>query len=82
MKKENKSFSTYIVAGIFTGVLSSIIKDSRIGLAIAILILFILPKILGKMWGEEKAKWWFGNGGFVYIIIWVVSWTILYNLGV
>lgn len=80
MKKENKSLSAYFAAGIVTGVLSFLIGDKLIALALMIAIAGILVKVLGKILGEEKIKWWIGNGVWIYIFVWAISWTILYNL--
>ena len=80
MKKENKSLSAYFAAGIATGVLSFLIGDKLIALVLMIAIAGILVKVLGKILGEEKIRWWISNGMWIYIFVWIISWTILYNL--
>ena len=48
-----------------------------IGFVLLIVIGFITERIVGE---KKGIKWWFGNGGFIYILIWVVVWVLLFNL--
>jgi cation transport ATPase len=47
-----------------------------LGFAVLIGLGFTLERALGK----KGVKWWLGNGGVVYVFVWVVAWVLLFNL--
>lgn len=80
MKKENKSFSVYIVAGILAGVLSFFLNNQAYALLSMVVVAAVLVKVLERFLGKEKIKWWLTNGLWIYFLLWVISWTVLYNI--
>ncbi len=80
MKKENKSLSVYLVAGMFAGMISFFIGNEQIALLIMVAIAAVLVKVLEKFLGKEKITWWIGNGIMIHVFVWIVSWAMLYNL--
>jgi len=49
------------------------------GLGMVVLLVFI-TLVLNKILGKEKVGWWIKNGIWIYIFIWIISWSVLYNL--
>ncbi len=47
-----------------------------IGLAIVIAFGYVLEMFLGK----KGIKWWLSNGMIVYLFIWLITWTVFYNM--
>ena len=80
MKKEDKSFAVHFIAGIFAGALSFWIGRKLYALFIMVGLLAILINILNRLLGKEKIDFWIKNGAWIYVFVWVISWTILYNL--
>ncbi len=81
MKNETKSMVIYLIAGIVMGGISFYIKNSLYSLVLAVAALagiyYLLKKTL-KI--NEKFKWFLSNGGWIYIFIWFISWTIFINV--
>lgn len=48
-----------------------------LGFAVLVAIGFALERVVGK----KGVKWWLGNGGIIYLFVWVVTWVLLFNLG-
>lgn len=48
-----------------------------VGIATLVAIGYLLEKFLGK----RGFKWWFANGMFIYIFVWLVGWIYFFNLG-
>jgi hypothetical protein len=46
------------------------------GFVIVIAYGYVLERFLGK----KGIKWWIGNGLFIYLLVWLVAWTFLFNL--
>jgi hypothetical protein len=46
------------------------------GFGLLILMGFALQKGLGN----KGIKWWIGNGAFIYLFIWLISWTFFFNM--
>ena len=80
MKKENKSFSVHIIAGILAGVLSFFLDNQAYALLAMVVVAAVLVKALERFLGKEKIKWWLTNGLWIYLLLWVISWTVLYNI--
>ncbi len=80
MKKENKSYAVYFIGGVVAGILSFLLNSKLYaGLGMAALLVFI-TLVLNKILGKEKVEWWIKNGIWIYIFMWIISWTVLYNL--
>lgn len=80
MKKENKSFFSHAAAGTVAGVISFLVGNKLAGFVIMIAILAVFIKLMEKLLGKEKFNWWFSNGVWIYIFLWLVSWTLFYNI--
>jgi len=83
MKVETKSLIVYVVIGIIVGYISSLSRISYgdlgnyLSLILAIIFFFITAVILRKILkANEKFKWFWSNGGWVYVFVWFISWII------
>jgi hypothetical protein len=48
-------------------------------LGIAVLIAAGYP--LEKAFGKRGFRWWFTNGIFIYLFVWLVGWIYFFNAG-
>ena len=68
------------VVGGIVGVASFFINYPPVSLVLALVILAVFMLALKKTIKEQKGKkWWFSNAAIVYIFVWFVVWTILFN---
>ena len=79
---EIKTTVIFAILGIVVGYASFLINNSvqsfLLMIVIALAFVFILKKTL-KI--NENSKWWFSNGLPIYILLWFITWIILYNVG-
>lgn len=80
MKKENKSFSVYMAAGVAVGVISFLLKSQALALLLMVAVAAVLVKALDRLMGKEKFKWWLSNGLWIYFMTWIITWIVFYNL--
>ncbi|MDD5416548.1 MAG: hypothetical protein PHU12_01075 [Candidatus Aenigmarchaeota archaeon] len=81
MKNENKVMFGYILYGILVGAASYYMKNVIASLLTMLMILYIGKFTLGKIFKiTEKFKWFLTNGGWMYIFVWFIVWTILINV--
>jgi len=80
--KELTSTLILAIAGIIVGYVSFLINNTTTSfvlmIVIGIVVVFALKKSM-KIQGEIKK--WFGSGLIAYVILWLVVWTIFYNVG-
>lgn len=80
MKIENKSTIAYVILGIILGYISFLLKNNLTSLGLMLVVLYVSPFVLNKILKiNEKIKWYLSNGGWIYIFIWFITWTIFYN---
>ena len=81
MDKEKTVMLMHLVAGLVAGYLSYIIRSNLYALVIMLFIMLVMKRATDAVTKEkQKPAWWLGNGGFVYIFIWLISWIIFFNL--
>lgn len=81
MKRENKITIAYVILGILMGYLSYLLKNNYLSLTIAIIILYLGSEAFKRIFKiNENFKWFWSNGGWIYIFIWFIVWIIFYNL--
>ncbi len=64
------------------GYISFLLNSSLLALSLAVVVLLVSAFALkSAMRIRESAKWWL-NPAIVYIFLWIIVWTIFYNLSV
>jgi len=61
------------------GYISYLLNHWVVGI-IGIVVLVALGYAVEKMTKKKGMKWWFGNGLFIYLMFWLVSWTLFLNI--
>jgi hypothetical protein len=86
MKKENKSMIVYIIIGIIIGYLSQMGRNlygesgNYIAVSLALIFLVATAEINKKAFKIDKEfKWFWSNGGWVYLFVWFITWIIFFN---
>ena len=81
MKKKNKSTSIYVIAGIVIGYASFLINNEFLALGLAVVVMFLIAEILKRALKlDEKFRWFWSSGGWIYLFIWFITWVLFYNL--
>lgn len=80
-----KSNIVFGIAGILLGAsamsVSNAIGSPIYNLVILIVVIFALKIFLERFAGIKQPKgWWFSNGVMLCIFLWIVIWTILFNM--
>jgi len=81
---ELNSSILHAITGIIAGYLSFTMNSVGLAVVVMIVILAISMALTKVAIQSEKkdAKWWLGNGVIVYILLWIVVWTIYYNIAI
>ena len=77
---ELRTVVVYAVAALIMGYVSFYINHTAYATLAMVLVLIVLTfamKAIFKI--KEGVKWWLGNGVIVYILLWLITWTIFYN---
>jgi len=78
--QELQAVSLFAVIAVVIGYVSFLMNSSLGSLILAIAVLvgsILITRKLLKI--KQSAKWWF-NPIIVYLFIWIIVWTIFYNL--
>ena len=77
---EIRTTLVYAVLAVVMGYVSFLINHTAYATLAALFVLLAGTVAMRFVWKiKEGAKWWLGNGAVVYIILWMIIWTILYN---
>ncbi|NOX71566.1 MAG: hypothetical protein GXO64_02605 [Candidatus Micrarchaeota archaeon] len=77
--KSKISLVIHSVAGISMGYVSMLIGNPLQAAGVAIGVLVVIGYLVEFLVKKKGMKWWFSNGGFLYILFWIVFWTFFYN---
>jgi len=81
MKTENKSIIAFTLLGILMGYISYLLKNNFLSLGIALVFLYAGGELFKRLFKiNENFKWFWSNGGWIYLFIWFIVWIIFYNL--
>jgi hypothetical protein len=81
MKTKSKSNLIYVLAGIVIGYVSYMLNDHFMSIGLAIVSFVLVAGLVKKVFKvDEKFKWFWSNGGWLYLFIWFITWVIFYNL--
>ena len=86
MKVETKISIVYIIIGIIIGYFSQMSRDIYgetgvyIALSAALIFLVITAEVNKKVFKINKEfKWFWSNGGWIYLVVWFITWIIFFN---
>lgn len=64
------------VVAAYVAVQVDILLAGVIGIVLLVAVGYPLERLVGK----RGFKWWFANGIFIYLLLWLVVWIYLFNL--
>ena len=80
LKASRITVGVHTLVAVAIGWLSPQINAWLAGL-IGIVILFMIGHLSERIVGEKKgAAWWIGNGAFIYLLVWLITWTYFFNV--
>jgi hypothetical protein len=86
MKLETKTMTVYIIVGIIVGYLSELGRSlygatgNYVAISLALVFLVITAEVSKKLFKIDKEfKWFLSNGGWIYLLVWFISWIIFFN---
>ena len=78
---ELRTTLVYAVVGAVMGYVSFVINHTIYAAFAALAVLLGVTAVMQFAWKiKEDYKWWLGNGGLIYVFVWFVVWTLLYNV--
>ena len=79
--KELVTTLVFAVLGIAVGYASFAINNSIQAFFVMLLVAVAFYLALGKFAKiKQDRRWWLGNAAIIYVLVWIVSWTIYYNV--
>ena len=77
---ELRTTSVYTVAAVIMGYVSLTINHTAYATLASLIVLVVVTLAMRAAFKiKEGAKWWLGNGVIVYLLLWMIVWTIFYN---
>jgi hypothetical protein len=77
------SVMIYVIVGVALG-FASLTISSYVGNILTIFLALVLAWLTGmavqQAVGKRDVKWLIGNGLFIYIFVWLISWIFFFNL--
>ena len=81
LKIQRVSVLVHAVLGVIAGYISIYFSRFWYSLGFSIAVLIIIGFVGQKTYAKGKdRKWWAGNGIAIYILVWLVSWILFFNL--
>jgi hypothetical protein len=81
MKTENKTTLAFTILGILIGYVSYLSRNNYLALMLAAVFLYVGYELFKRIFKiNEKFRWFWSNGGWIYIFVWFIVWIIFYNL--
>lgn len=80
LKASRVSLGIHTVAGIAAGYAAHVLADGLYAFGAMVIILLITGYATEFALKKKGIKWWVSNGALLYILIWLVSWTFLFNM--
>jgi len=85
LKAARVSLGIHAVAAIAMGWVSievAAMSRSLFAAILGLVVLYALGTVAQRATGQKGIKWWAANGLVVYLFVWFISWTVLYNLAI
>ena len=77
---ELRTVVVYAIAAVIMGYVALYINNTAYATVAAFVVLVVLTFAMKAAFKiKEGVKWWLGNGVIVYILLWLIVWTIFYN---
>jgi len=70
----------FVGLGILSGFLSKLFGDLTLSISLPLLIYFIFQVLSFKFIKSRKSRSIFYTGFMAFVLIWLVTWIILYNI--
>lgn len=80
--KELTTAIAFAVVGIAVGYASFLANNSALSFVLMIVVaavFYFIFKAAAKI--KEDRRWWIGNAFIIYILLWFITWTAYYNIG-
>lgn len=74
------SVTLHAVVAILVGYFSFWINNNLYAGLLGLVLLVVMGYPLERFTGKRGLKWWFANGIFIYLMLWLVSWTYFLNV--
>lgn len=72
----------FAALGVVVGYASFLISTNAGALVLMLLVAVMTVVVLKKAAKmSEDFRWWLGNGLAVYVLLWLITWAIFYNIG-
>jgi hypothetical protein len=81
MKIERLMYILFTVLGIAGGAISAWIGDLFLSVLVPSALYAAATVALLKFFEEKRRKWMIYNGLVTFVLVWIVVWISLYNLG-
>lgn len=80
LKATRISVLTHAIVAMIIGWVSLQLATFYYAFPLAIAVLIALGFIMERALGKRGIKWWIGTGVIIYLFVWYVTWTYLFNL--
>ena len=77
------SIALHVVVAALIGWVSVVVSriyGDWISILLGLLVLWAIGKVSNKIVGKKGFKWWFTNGIFIYLFVWLISWILFFNI--
>lgn len=79
--KEMNLTVIFSAAGIIAGYISFLLNNPAASFILMLLVAGAVMESTKRLFKiKEEFRWWLGNGIIVYAFLWLVTWTIFYNV--
>ena len=82
VKHARISVIVHAVAAVIIAFISYWIRTPLYAGVIGIIVLVAIGYPLARFTGKRGFTWWLANGILVYLLLWLVGWTYLFNAGI
>jgi hypothetical protein len=73
----------YTIGAVIVGFASlqvSPMAGNMLTILFGLVMAWVVGKVVQSMVGQKDIKWLIGNGLFIYIFVWLISWIFFFNL--
>lgn len=77
------SVMIYVLAAVALGFVSLTVSSyvgNMVTIFLALIVGWLTGMVVQSVVGKRDIKWLIGNGLFIYIFVWIISWIFFFNL--